>query len=109
MLDPPSSPVLGTWLIAQDPGSITHHVDTDCRCITVDSSARPALEKLGSRLSPMNTGTSLFPCNQGMKLSQIAYTVIYRIMNNQGNMTPPKETNKTLMSNPKQMEIHEYR
>lgn len=28
-------------------------------------------------------------------------------MNNQENMTLPKETNKTPMTNPKEMEIHE--
>lgn len=28
-------------------------------------------------------------------------------MNNQGNITPPKETNKTLMTSPKEMEISE--
>lgn len=31
----------------------------------------------------------------------------YRIMNNQGNMTPPKENKKSLMSYPKEMEIYE--
>lgn len=28
-------------------------------------------------------------------------------MNNQGNITPPKETDKTLMTSPKEMEISE--
>lgn len=28
-------------------------------------------------------------------------------MKNQGNITPPKETNKTLMSDPKEIEIYE--
>ena len=30
-----------------------------------------------------------------------------RIVNNQGNMTPPKETNKTVTVDPKEMEIYE--
>ena len=28
-------------------------------------------------------------------------------MNNQGNITPPKETNNTLMTSPKEMEVNE--
>ena len=30
-----------------------------------------------------------------------------RIINNQGNMTSPKETNKTMILDPKEMEIYE--